>query len=226
MPNAERQPTLVRRGSTVRVRQRTFGPTGSCTATFTSTSSRRSAVTEASPSASGDPLHECRAHLCGRCPRGLPACFTDDVPELEPDPWAFELAIAGQEEPDGGQRPRVSGFPEGHVGYPCRRTVRCQVRPPSSVRNRALLSVPLRATAQATAGVAALTLMIEQGRVGSPCATTVRHCCPASAVTCTSGRLRPQTIHHKRALTTLAGQRRVIRPRGQDATVRTDRAHH
>jgi hypothetical protein len=66
-----------------------------------------------------------------------------------------------------------------------------------------------RATTQATFLLAALTLITEHGRVGSPRATTVCQCRPASLVTCTSGRLRPATIHQTRASTTLAGHKPV-----------------
>src|SRR5512132_1822536 len=94
-------------------------------------------------------------------------------------------------------------------GYPRRRIVRCQVRPPSPLWKSVVLEPPSRATTQATFVPAALTLVTEHGRVGSPRATTVCHCCPAFLVTWTTGRLRPATIHHTRTSTTLAGHKAV-----------------
>jgi hypothetical protein len=54
-----------------------------------------------------------------------------------------------------------------------------------------------------------LTLVTAHGRVGSPRARTLFHCRPALLVTWTTGRLRPATIHHTRASTTLAGHKAV-----------------
>ena len=71
------------------------------------------------------------------------------------------------------------------------------------------VGAPSRATTQAVFLPAALTLVTAHGRVGSPRARTLCHCRPALLVTWTTGRLRPATIHHTRASTTLAGHKAV-----------------
>jgi hypothetical protein len=64
------------------------------------------------------------------------------------------------------------------------------------------LEPPSRATTQATFAPAALTLVTEHRRVGSPRATTIGHRRPAFLVIWTTARLRPATIHQTLASTT------------------------
>jgi len=94
-------------------------------------------------------------------------------------------------------------------GYLPSKITRFQRRPPSAVWKKALSCGPRRATTNALLGSAALTLTTAHHRVGRPRAAVVSHVCPPSVVTCTTGRVPPETIHQTCSSTTLAGHDNV-----------------